>query len=186
MEKDSKRESVASRELSMPDWAHQSHQLDQLTASTPETSCLVGQVLLLLGATAEVVMEYRSAPTPDPARLNIRAMGAAHRFGPTSELHPRCPCRSERQGVPQVPIQLAKKQSPCTTMRNQKIHKKTRARASTLLYHDQDASVYSSFSSKIGFSLLLELHGWVGGRYGSASSIDSGGSTPRDARTGWC
>ena len=140
----------------------------------------------LLGATVEVVPECRSAPTPDLARRNIRAMGAVRQCGPTSESHHLCPCRSERQGVPQAPIQLARKQSPCTTMHNQQTHMKARAREKTRLCQDQNASVYSSPSSKIGFSLVLELHGWLAGRYGSATPIDSGGSTPRDARAGWC
>ena len=126
MEKDSKREKNALVTLMLPvancPRLTVSHQWDQLPASTPETSCLVGQVRLLLVATAEAVPEYRSAPTPDPATLNIRAMGAA--------LHPRCPCRSERQGVPRAPIQLAKKQhhvQPCTISNHTRKHEHDKA-----------------------------------------------------------
>ena len=159
----------------MPDYVHQSHQWDQLPASTPETSCLVGQVRLLL---VEVVPEYRSAPTPDPARPNIRAMGTA--------LHPRCPCRSERQDVPRFQIQLAKKTVTMYNHAQSATTQESTSMISTLLCHAQHASVYSSFSSKIGFPLAVELHDWVVGRYGSETPIDSGGAAPQDARTGWC
>ena len=101
-------------------------QWDRLPASTPETSCLVGQVRFLLVATAEVVPEYRSAPTPDlPDRI----------FEPWALLCILDVHAEVRQCVPWVPLQLAKKQSPCTTMHKQQASKQGRTSMKSTLLH---------------------------------------------------
>ena len=122
----------------------------------PLLKSVLWQVLHHGGAIAEVVQEYRSAPTHVPARLNTPATGAECQSGPTSEVHHLC--------APQVPIQLERKQSTCTTMHNQQAHMQAREHESTILYHGQNSSVYSATSSKMGFSLVAELLGWLDAR----------------------